>query len=229
MSFDSVKTDPALGKKVHLHLVSLGLETPIDDSKISVNKKLKISTIETHITSIMETLGMDLSDDSLIGTPTRVANMMVREQYWGLDTDKFPKCTTVQEKFGYDQVVKCEAIQVMSNCEHHLVVIDGLATVAYIPKDRVLGLSKINRIVEYFSRRPQIQERLTCQIFEAISMILGTEDVAVSITAKHYCVASRGVSDALSKTTTSKLGGAFKTENATRAEFFALQQTHGVR
>jgi GTP cyclohydrolase I len=148
--------------------------------------------------------------------------MMVNEIFWGLDYEAFPKCTTVNNKMRYDEMVIERNINVQSNCEHHFVVIDGLATVAYIPKDRVLGLSKINRIVEYFSKRPQIQERLTEQVYYALQYILGTDNVAVVINAQHYCVRSRGVEDTGSSTMTSKLGGCFKTDSMVRAEFMSL-------
>jgi GTP cyclohydrolase I len=171
---------------------------------------------------VMKTLGLDLSDDSLAETPKRVAKMYVNEIFWGLDYDAFPKCTTVENKMRYNEMVVERNVSVQSNCEHHFVVIDGLATVAYVPKTRVLGLSKINRIVEYFSKRPQIQERLTEQIFYALQYILDTEDVAVMIDAQHYCVKSRGVEDTGSSTVTSKLGGGFKTDAAARSEFLSI-------
>ena len=148
--------------------------------------------------------------------------MYVNEIFWGLDYDAFPKCTTVENKMQYNEMVVERNISVQSNCEHHFVVIDGLATVAYVPKTRVLGLSKINRIVEYFSKRPQIQERLTEQIFYALQYILDTADVAVMIDAQHYCVRSRGVEDTGSSTVTSKLGGGFKTDPAARSEFLSI-------
>ena len=182
----------------------------------------KIELIESHFKGIMETLGLDLSDDSLIDTPKRVAKMYVNEIFWGLDYEAFPKCTTVDNKMKYNEMVCERNINVQSNCEHHFVVIDGLATVAYVPKDKVLGLSKINRIVEYFSKRPQIQERLTEQIFHTLQFILDTEDVAVMIDAQHYCVKSRGVEDTGSSTVTTRLGGGFKSDPAARNEFLSI-------
>jgi GTP cyclohydrolase I len=170
----------------------------------------------------MNILGLDLTDDSLADTPNRVAKMYVNEIFYGLDYENFPKCTAVDNKMKYDEMVVEKNINVQSNCEHHFVVIDGVATVGYIPEDKVLGLSKMNRIVEYFAKRPQIQERLTSQIFHAMSYILGTENVAVTIDATHYCVKSRGVEDTGSSTVTSHLGGAFKTDPALRQEFLAL-------
>jgi len=220
MSYNKTKCDPELGKQVHLHLLAMGVETPMVPNEL--DRKDKINIIESHMTRIMETLGLDLSDDSLIETPKRWAKMAVNEIFWGLDYEAFPKCTTVDNKMKYNEMVCERNVNVQSNCEHHLVVIDGLATVAYVPKDKVLGLSKINRIVEYFSKRPQIQERLTEQIFHTLQFILDTEDVAVMIDAKHYCVSSRGVEDTGSSTVTSRLGGGFKTDSAARAEFYQI-------
>ena len=220
MSFNKTKTNPELGLKVHEHLVKMGVETPTTPNGLSRTDKIDI--IEAKFTDIMNALGLDLSDDSLIETPKRVAKMMVGEIFWGLDYEAFPKCTTVDNKMKYNEMVCERNVNVQSNCEHHFVVIDGLATVAYVPKDRVLGLSKINRIVEYFSKRPQIQERLTEQIFHTLQYILDTEDVAVMIDAKHDCVAARGVEDTGSSTVTTRLGGGFKNDPAARAEFYQI-------
>ena len=222
MSYNKTKCDPELGLKVHEYLVKCGVETPIKETGQIIDRKGKIDVIESLFTDIMKTLGLDLTDDSLIETPKRVAKMYVNEIFWGLDYEAFPKCTTVDNKMHYNEMVVERNVNVQSNCEHHFVVIDGLATVAYVPKQRVLGLSKINRIVEYFSKRPQIQERLTEQIFHTLQFILDTEDVAVLIDAQHYCVKSRGVEDTGSSTVTSKLGGGFKTDSAARAEFYQI-------
>jgi len=222
MSYNKTKTDPVLGQQVHEHLVKMGVETPVIDNGLS--RTDKIDKIENNFNKIMETLGLDLTDDSLMDTPKRVAKMYVNEIFWGLDYDAFPKCTTVNNKMHYDEMVVERNINVQSNCEHLFVVIDGLATVAYIPNERVLGLSKINRIVEYFSKRPQIQERLTEQIYYALQYILGTDNIAVLIDAQHYCVKSRGVEDVGSSTITSKLGGGFrdKDDPGLRAEFLSI-------
>jgi len=220
MSYNKQKTDPELGQRVHEHLVKMGVETPTFNTVL--DRKDKIAEIQKSFAHIMQVLGLDLEDDSLAETPKRVAKMYVNEIFWGLDYEAFPKCTTVDNKMHYNEMVCERGVNVKSNCEHHFVVIDGLATVAYVPKDRVLGLSKINRIVEYFSKRPQIQERLTEQIFHTLQFILGTEDVAVMIDAKHYCVSSRGVEDTSSSTVTSRLGGGFKTDPAARAEFYQI-------
>ena len=222
MSYNKTKTDPELGQKVHEHLVKMGVETPIKETGQIIDRKDKIAVIEPLFAEIMKTLGLDLTDDSLVDTPKRVAKMYVNEIFWGLDYEAFPKCTAVDNKMKYNEMVCERNINVQSNCEHHFVVIDGLATVAYVPNQKVLGLSKINRIVEYFSKRPQIQERLTEQVFHTLQYILDTEDVAVMIDAQHYCVKSRGVEDTGSSTVTSKLGGGFKTDPAARAEFYQL-------
>ena len=220
MSYNKTKTDPELGQQVHEHLVKMGVETPTLPN--TLDRKDKIDCIEEHFTAIMKYLGLDLTDDSLIDTPKRVAKMYVNEIFWGLDYDAFPKCTTVDNKMKYDEMVVERGINVQSNCEHHFVVIDGKATVGYIPNQKVLGLSKINRIVEYFSKRPQIQERLTEQVYFALQYILETDNIAVVIDAQHYCVKSRGVEDVGSSTVTSKLGGVFKSDPAVRTEFMNI-------
>lgn len=220
MSYNKTKTDPELGLKVHEHLVKCGVETPTFAT--SLDRKDKIELIEKDFAHIMQVLGLDLSDDSLIETPKRVAKMYVNEIFWGLDYEAFPKCTTVDNKMKYDEMVIERNVNVQSNCEHHFVVIDGVATVAYIPKQKVLGLSKINRVVEYFAKRPQIQERLTEQVYHALQYILETDDIAVVIDAQHYCVKSRGVEDVGSSTVTSKLGGVFKADPAVRNEFMNI-------
>jgi len=220
MSYNKTKTDPELGRAIHEHLITCGVETPTLETKL--DRKDKIEIIERHFTEIMKTLGLDLSDDSLQETPKRVAKMYANEIFWGLDWEAFPKCTTVDNKMHYDEMVVERHVNVQSNCEHHFVVIDGQATVGYIPNKKVLGLSKINRIVEYFAKRPQIQERLTEQIYYALQYILETDNIAVVIDAQHYCVKSRGVEDTGSSTVTSKLGGCFKSDHQARAEFWDI-------
>ena len=220
MAYNKTKCDPELGYQIEQHLIKQGVETPQVDC--TLDRKEKIDLIEKHFTAIMQTLGLDLSDDSLAETPKRVAKMYVNEVFWGLDYSAFPKCTTIDNKMNYDEMVVERNVNVQSNCEHHFVVIDGVATVAYIPRRKVLGLSKINRIVEYFSKRPQIQERLTEQIYHALQYILDTDNIAVVIDAQHYCVKSRGVEDTGSSTVTSKLGGCFKTDPAVRSEFMNI-------
>ena len=220
MSYNKTKTDGELGKRVHAHLIKMGVETPTIENNISRSDKIDI--IETKFYDIMKTLGLDLSDDSLVETPKRVAKMLVTETMWGLDWEAFPKCTTVENKMNYDEMVIERGITVQSLCEHHILPIVGKATIAYVPSKKVLGLSKMPRIVEYFSRRPQIQERLTEQVYHALCYILETDDVAVVIEAEHLCVSSRGVEDTNASTITSKLGPAFKTDPALRAEFMNL-------
>ncbi|MCC7259099.1 MAG: GTP cyclohydrolase I FolE [Gammaproteobacteria bacterium] len=200
-------------------LVRRGLETPLVEGHLSAEEKRQ--RIQLHFAEIMRLLGLDLSDDSLADTPRRVAKMFVHEVFSGLDYRNFPKLTVVENKMQVDEMVRVDNINVSSTCEHHFVTIDGIATVAYIPRNKVIGLSKINRVVAFFARRPQIQERLTEQVLLALQTLLETEDVAVSITAVHFCVKARGVMDANSQTTTTALGGGFKTRPETRKEFLA--------
>ena len=231
MSYNKTKTDPELGLAVHTYLEEMGVETPMNEMALGypMDRKTKIDVIENYFSQIMVALGLDLRDDSLTETPKRVAKMYVNEIFWGLDYEAFPKCTTVNNKMHYDEMVVERNINVQSNCEHHFVVIDGLATVAYIPNTKVLGLSKINRIVEYFAKRPQIQERLTEQVFHALQFILETDNVAVVVNARHYCVRSRGVEDAGSSTVTSKLGGGFREDPMLRAEFMRMVSLDDLR
>ncbi len=222
MSFDNTKTDAVLGEKIRDHLQQAGVETPLNHTQLAVDNSEKIPILKKAFTTIWETLGLDLNDDSLAETPSRMAKMYTCELYWGLRSENFPKCTTIENKMGYDEMVVERDVSVQSNCEHHGVVIDGLATVAYIPKNKVLGLSKINRVVEYFSKRPQVQERLTEQVYYALRCILETDNIAVVIDAQHYCVKSRGVEDVGSSTITSKLGGVFRSSPEARAEFMNI-------
>ena len=182
----------------------------------------KIAKIAGHFREIMLTMGLDLNDDSLRETPQRVAKMYVREVFEGLNPSNFPKMTSIENKLNYDAMVTVKDISIVSVCEHHFVTIDGKATIAYIPKNKVIGLSKINRVAKFFARRPQVQERLTKQIADCLTQVLDTEDVAVFIRAKHYCVVQRGVEDADSETVTSDLRGAFREDNRTRGEFLAV-------
>lgn len=194
--------------------------TPMQPNQLS--EEQKIAKITEHFTEIMRTLGLDLSDDSLKDTPRRVAKMYVREVFSGLDPATFPRLTSIENKLGYNEMVTVKDISVISVCEHHFVTIDGRATISYIPKERVVGLSKLNRIAKFFARRPQVQERLTKQIADCLEHVLETDDVAVCIRAKHYCVVQRGVEDAASETVTSDLRGSFREDARTRAEFFAI-------
>lgn len=212
-SVKSSPLDPCSVESILAHV----RPTPMVDNHLSDEQK--IEKIEGLLEEILQTLGLDLSDDSLSETSKRVAKMYVKEVFSGLNPDNFPKITTIDNKMNYDQMIVVRDIRSISMCEHHLVTIDGFATVAYIPNKKVIGLSKINRIVRFFSQRPQVQERLTKQIADCLQYILGTEHVAVHISAKHYCVISRGVEDTGSLTTTCDLRGHFKTRSETRSEF----------
>jgi GTP cyclohydrolase I len=223
MAYTKSKTDPVLGAEIEEVLKRAGVSTPSEQSAYdSLEQNEKIERIAINFREIMNVLNLDLSDDSLHDTPGRVAKMYMQETFYGLNPANFPKITVVDNKFQYDEMLVEKNINVMSCCEHHFVGIVGKATVGYIPGEKVIGLSKLNRVVDYFSRRPQVQERLTAQIYHALSHILETEDVAVVIDADHYCVKSRGIEDTGSSTVTSKMGGAFKNDVATRTEFLAL-------
>ena len=193
--------------------------SPWKDNGLSDEQK--IAKISENFREIMEVLGLDLNDDSLKESPRRVAKMYVQELFRGLKPENFPKMTVIENSMLYDQMVVVKDIGIISLCEHHFVTIHGVAHIAYIPSRGVIGLSKINRIADYFSRRPQVQERLTKQIADALCHVLATEDVAVYIQAKHYCVISRGVEDQNSETITTDLRGAFRDNPGTRQEFLS--------
>ena len=198
--------------------VSANMETPMKKGAFDISDDDKIKKIEGHFKEIMETLGLDLNDDSLKGTPHRVAKMYIREIFSGLDPANKPKVALFENKYQYKQMLVEKDITFYSNCEHHFVPIFGKAHVAYISNGKVIGLSKLNRIVQYFAKRPQVQERLTMQIAKELQTILQTDDVAVLIDAKHLCVSSRGIQDINSATVTSFYGGKFA-EEGTRQEF----------
>lgn len=200
-------------------LIEKGLETPMIDT--GLDRDQKYERITDLMTEVVSTLGLDLSDDSLRETPHRIAKMYLDEVFSGLDYSNFPKMSLIDNKMGADEMVKVRDISLISTCEHHFITIDGTATVAYIPGNRIIGLSKINRIVRFFAQRPQVQERLTQQVLVALQALLETDDVAITICATHYCVKARGVMDVNSQTQTTALGGAFKTNERTRAEFLA--------
>ncbi|OEG74016.1 GTP cyclohydrolase I FolE [Shewanella colwelliana] len=204
-------------EQVKQALIERGLETPLVASQL--NSQQKYERIKGLMTEVVATLGLDLNDDSLQETPHRIAKMYVNEVFAGLDYNNFPAIAQIDNKMGVDEMVKVSDISLTSTCEHHFITIDGMAKVAYIPKEKIIGLSKINRIVRFFSQRPQVQERLTQQILVALQTLLNTQDVAVSIAATHYCVKSRGIMDSQSSTQTTALGGCFKTNSHTRAEF----------
>jgi GTP cyclohydrolase I len=193
-------------------------ETPLRKDAFELSDEEKIEKIRQNVSEIMETLGLDLTDDSLKGTPNRVAKMFVNEIFSGLHPKRKPKSSTFDNKYKYGEMLVEKNITVYSTCEHHLLPIVGRAHVAYISNGTVVGLSKMNRIVDYFAKRPQVQERLNIQIVRELQKVLNTEDVACIIDAKHLCVNSRGIRDIESSTVTAEYGGKFK-EEATRREF----------
>lgn len=203
MALNKNKTDPELGQEIHEHLCFLGVETPFAEANSLTNDTM-IELISKNVQSTMTVLGLDLDNDSLCDTPGRVAKMYIEETFYGLQIENFPKITVVENEFHYDEMLVEKNINIMSVCEHHFVGIVGKATIGYIPNGTVIGLSKLNRVAEYFARRPQVQERLTAQIYHALCYILDTEQVAVVIDADHFCVKSRGIEDTGSSTVTSK-------------------------
>ncbi|WKW47246.1 GTP cyclohydrolase I FolE [Myroides sp. JBRI-B21084] len=192
--------------------------TPLRADAFSISDDQKIELIKKDVESILNTLGMDLTDDSLKGTPNRVAKMFVKEIFGGLNPNKKPSSSTFDNKYKYNEMLVEKNIVVYSTCEHHLLPIVGRAHVAYISNGKVVGLSKMNRIVDYYAKRPQVQERLTIQIVDELKRVLGTDDVACVIDAKHLCVNSRGIRDIESSTVTAEFSGTFKNE-LTRKEF----------
>ena len=202
-------------------LIERGLETPM--SGLQLSRDEKYARIRDAMTQVVTALGLDLTDDSLEETPHRIAKMYVDEIFSGLNYEKFPKISLIQNKMNTEEMVKVKAIKVISTCEHHFVTIDGLANVAYLPGKKIIGLSKINRIVAFFAQRPQVQERLTQQVLVALQTLLETEDVAVFIDATHYCVKARGIMDASSRTETSAMGGLFKSDQSLRNNFLNSQ------
>ena len=208
------KNNPELGKDVNKHLDSLGINTPVT-ALIRKDRDYKVKRITELTAEMLEVLGLDLSDDSLEETPLRVAKMYVDEIFSGLRFDTFPKCTTVENKFcNGEEFVLEKNITLYSDCEHHLRPIIGHAHIAYVPGDKVLGLSKLNRITQYFAQRPQVQERLNQQIAHAIAYITGSEDVMVVIDAGHTCVSQRGIKDTQSTTVTACCLGVFGQPNS---------------
>jgi GTP cyclohydrolase I len=198
--------------------IGASLETPLREDAFELSDIEKIARIQKDVRSIMDTLGLDLTDDSLKGTPNRVAKMFVKEIFGGLHPDRKPKASTFDNKYKYNEMLVEKNITLYSTCEHHLLPIVGRAHIAYISNGTVVGLSKMNRIVDYYSKRPQVQERLTLQIVKELQEVLNTDDVACVIDAKHLCVNSRGIRDIDSSTVTSEFGGKFKNQE-TRREF----------
>lgn len=198
--------------------IAVSATTPLRVDAFEISDQEKIDKIQESVKDILHTLGMDLTDDSLKGTPKRVAKSFVNELFMGLNPKNMPKASTFENNYNYGEMLVEKNIVVYSTCEHHLLPIVGRAHVAYISDGKVIGLSKMNRIVEYFSKRPQVQERLTMQVVQAMQEALGTQDVACVIDAKHLCVNSRGIKDIESSTVTAEFGGKFK-EKATKREF----------
>ena len=199
--------------------ISTNINTPLLNSAFDKTDEEKIASIQKYFAKIMEELGLDLSDDSLSGTPHRFAKMYVKELFYGLNPENKPKLSTFENKYGYKKMLIEQNINIDSSCEHHFLPIVGYAHIAYIPKDRVIGLSKLNRLVDYYAHRPQVQERLCMQILKDLQNTLETEDVIVVISAKHLCVSSRGIKDKNSFTTTFEYGGKFEDVNY-RNDFF---------
>ena len=196
-------------------------QNPIRTDAFVLSDEEKIESIKKNVAQILETIGLDLTDDSIKGTPNRVAKMFVNEMFGGLHPSKKPGASTFENNYHYGEMLVEKNITVYSTCEHHLLPIIGRAHVAYISNGRVIGLSKMNRIVDYYAKRPQVQERLTMQIVQELQEALGTEDVACVIDAKHLCVNSRGIRDIESSTVTAEYGGQFKNE-AKRKEFLTF-------
>ncbi|MCH2229138.1 MAG: GTP cyclohydrolase I FolE [Crocinitomicaceae bacterium] len=196
-------------------------ETPLRSDAFDKNDTEKIENIQSHFAKIMEELGLDLEDESLSGTPYRFAKMYVKELFYGLNPKNKPHLSTFPNKYGYKKMLLEKNITIDSTCEHHFLPITGSAHIAYIPSDKVIGLSKINRLVDYYSHRPQVQERLCLQILEDLQTTLGTKDVIVVLNAKHLCVSSRGIKDKDSSTTTVEFGGVFE-DAQYRNEFFRM-------
>jgi len=219
---ETLLTTPLKEEKMELsHLIieemgdehkASSVETPLRSDAFDKTDDEKVAAIEPHFKAIMEILGLDLNDDSLKGTPLRVAKMYVKELFQGLNPANMPSMTLFENKFQYNEMLVEKNINFYTNCEHHFVPFFGKAHVAYISSGKVIGLSKLNRLVEYFSKRPQVQERLTMQIGKALQTIMQTQDVAVMMDAKHLCVSSRGVKDDSSNTITSFFGGQFQDE-----------------
>ena len=203
---------------------NFSIETPLRDDAFEISDDEKISIIQKNVKKILETLGMDMTDDSLKGTPKRVAKAYVKELFAGLDPKNLPTSSTFENKYQYGEMLVEKNITVFSTCEHHLLPIYGKAHVAYFAKDRVVGLSKMNRIVDYYARRPQVQERLNIQIVKALQEILETNDVACIIDAKHMCVNSRGIRHIDCSTVTGEFGGKFK-DKLTKREFLDYIRT----
>lgn len=222
---DDMDMDEQLADAMGDEHISTGIDTPLRPDAFDISDQEKIARIEYHFREIMDTLGLDLSDDSLKGTPKRVAKMYVKEIFSGLNPENKPKIALFDNKYKYGQMLVEKNITLYSNCEHHFVPIFGKAHIGYISSGKVIGLSKLNRIVQYFAKRPQVQERLTMQIGMELQAILETENVAVVIDARHLCVSSRGIGDTNSATVSAFYGGKFEDEKV-KSEFLKYLELH---
>ena len=214
--------DPNLGLAIHKLLVDKQVESPFFFNAFSPES---FALIEQKIKELLEIIGMDLSNASVSKTPKRTTKFFIQELFYGLDYNNFPKMTTNPNDYNYRRPLFSQAIYFNSTCEHHLVSITGYAYIAYIPKDKVIGLSKLNRVVDFFAKRPQMQERVTRQIFYALREILSTEDIAVGIVAKHHCIAIRGVRDDSTKNITVEFGGQFNSDGQLQAAIYNMMNT----
>ncbi len=214
------KCDPILGEQIKKYLLYLGLETPMIESKYTEDEK--VEKIKEHYLDIMKILGLDYTNDSMVDTPKRIAKLMVKETMYGLNYNYFPKIMTFENSFHDAGMVVEKGIKVNSLCSHHFVPTIGHAVIAYIPNKKILGLSKLNRCVDFFARRPQEQERFTMQLHATLNYILDTDDVAVYVDAKHLCVSWRGALDPDSKFVTAKLSGSFMNNSLLRNEFYSI-------
>ena len=221
LTFNSIFMDKSQIELLGDNHIATSVKTPMRVDAFDRSDEEKIENIQSHFHKIMEELGLDLNDESLAGTPYRFAKMYVKELFYGLNPDNKPKISTFPNTYGYQRMLVEQEINIDSSCEHHFLPIVGKAHVGYIPKDKVVGLSKINRLVDYYSHRPQVQERLCLQILKDLQEILDTDDVIVMVHAKHLCVSSRGIRDKESFTTTLEYGGKFK-EDKYREEFLSL-------
>ena len=211
--------DPILGKKINRLLIDKQVESPVFFDKLNSDNFV---TIQQKVSELLEVLGFDLRNNSVSDTPKRTTKFFINELFYGLDYNNFPKMTSNPNDFGYHRPLFSQAIYFNSTCEHHLVSISGHAYLAYIPKDKVVGLSKLNRIVDFFAKRPQVQERATRQIFFVLQEVLGTEDVAVAIQAKHHCIAIRGVRDESTRNLTVEFGGQFESNQQLQSAMYNM-------
>lgn len=211
--------DPVLGMAIHQLLLAKQVENPVFFGKLNADN---FALVQQKFKELLEVIGMDLTNTSVADTPKRTTKFFINELFYGLDYNNFPKMTTNPNDYAYHRPLFSQAIYFNSTCEHHLVSISGYAYLAYIPKDKVIGLSKLNRIVDFFAKRPQVQERVTRQIFFALQEILGTEDVAIGIQAKHHCIAIRGVRDDSTKNLTVEFGGQFESNQQLQTAMYNM-------